>query len=149
MNCSKNYICKFMRTKLWHHKLCHFHLPFWIWKVWKGREKITKIWVSREQKELFRWNKKYFLQFLKAYHLMKKQKFDKKIVDTSFKIYELSWLLHEDLKTATWYFYSYMIANTCYMACYFGSRQLNIEGKLIEVYPQNNVTTSQNGANWL
>ena len=24
------------------------------------KEKITKIWISREQKELFRWNKKHF-----------------------------------------------------------------------------------------
>ena len=65
-------------------------------------------------------------------------------MDTSFEIYELSWILHEDLKTATQYF----LIPTCYMACYFGSWQLNIGGKLIEVYPQNNVTTSQNGANW-
>ena len=46
----KNYICKFMQVISWHHKLYHFHLPFWIWKVWKGRGKITKIW----------WNKKDF-----------------------------------------------------------------------------------------
>ena len=32
----------------------------WIWNIWKGREKITKIWISQERKELFRWNKKYF-----------------------------------------------------------------------------------------
>ena len=38
----KNYICKFMHVNSWHHKLFHFHLSFWIWKVWKGREKITK-----------------------------------------------------------------------------------------------------------
>ena len=55
---SKNYIGKFMQANSWYHKLFHFHLCFWIWKVWKGREKITKIWISREQKELFRWNKK-------------------------------------------------------------------------------------------
>ena len=55
---SKNSICKFMQANLWHHKLFHFHLPFWIWKVWRGREKITKIWLSRERKELFRWNVK-------------------------------------------------------------------------------------------
>ena len=44
---SKNYICKLMQANLWHHKLFHFHLPFCIWKLWKGREKITKIWISR------------------------------------------------------------------------------------------------------
>ena len=68
----KNYICKFMQANLWHHKLFHFHLLFWIWKVWKGRGKNTKIWISREQQELLRWNKKYFSWFLKAYHLTKK-----------------------------------------------------------------------------
>ena len=57
---SKKYICKFMQASLWHHKLFHFHFHFWIWKVWKGREKITKIWKSWERKELFRWNEKHF-----------------------------------------------------------------------------------------
>ena len=55
---SKNYICKFMQVNSCHHKLFHFHLSFWIWKVWKRREKNTKMWKSRERKELFRWNKK-------------------------------------------------------------------------------------------
>ena len=53
-------ICKFIRANSWHHKLFHFHLPCWIWKVWKGRERITNIWISREQKQLFRWKKKTF-----------------------------------------------------------------------------------------
>ena len=57
---SKYYICKFMQVSSWHHKLFHFHLSFWIWKVWKAREKITKIGISQEGKELFRWNKKHF-----------------------------------------------------------------------------------------
>ena len=57
---SKNCICKFMQTNSWHHKLFHFHLSFWIWKAWKGKKKITKTWISRERKELFRWNKKHF-----------------------------------------------------------------------------------------
>ena len=26
----------------------------------KGKEKITKIWISPEREELFRWNKKHF-----------------------------------------------------------------------------------------
>ena len=68
----KNYICKFTQANLCHHKLFHVDLHFWIWKVWKGREKITKSWISRQRKELFRWNKKHFSKFLKAYHLMKK-----------------------------------------------------------------------------
>ena len=40
-----------------------------------GKEgKNTKIWISRERNELFRWNKKHFSQFLKRYHLAKKIK---------------------------------------------------------------------------
>ena len=62
----KNYICKFMQVILWHHELFHFHLPTWIWKVWKGREKITNVWISRERKELFRWNKKHFFIVFKG-----------------------------------------------------------------------------------
>ena len=58
---SKNYISKFMQANLCHHKLFHSHFSFWIWEVWKGREKITKNWISREWKELFRRNKKHFL----------------------------------------------------------------------------------------
>ena len=62
---SKNYTCKFMQANSWH-KLFHFHLSFWIWKVWKGRGKITKAWISRERKELFRWNKSIFHNFWRA-----------------------------------------------------------------------------------
>ena len=67
---SKTYICKFMQANSWY-KLFHFHLFFWIWNRWKGRGKITKIWLSREWKELFRWNKKDFSQFLKGVHWVK------------------------------------------------------------------------------
>ena len=66
-------IAKTKSTYSWHHKLFLFHLPIWIWKMWKAKEKITKIWISRERKELFRWNKKY-LKFLKGYHSVKKKK---------------------------------------------------------------------------
>ena len=69
---SKYCTCKFMQANSWHHKLFHFHLSFWIWKMWKGRRKITKIWISRERKERFRLNKNHFSQFLKGYHLVKK-----------------------------------------------------------------------------
>ena len=57
---SKNYISKFMQANSWHHKVFRFLLFFYIWKMWKGREKITNIWKSLERKELFRWNKKSF-----------------------------------------------------------------------------------------
>ena len=69
---SKNCIFKFMEVNSWHHKLFHFYLSFWIWKVWKGSKKITKNGIYRERKELLRWNKKYFSYFLKGYHLTKK-----------------------------------------------------------------------------
>ena len=49
---SKNNIYKFMQANLWHHKLFHFHLSVSIWKLWKGREKITKIWISWKRKAL-------------------------------------------------------------------------------------------------
>ena len=31
----------------------------------------TKIWISQERKELFRWNKEHFSKFLKGYHVMR------------------------------------------------------------------------------
>ena len=73
---SKNYIFKFMQVNWWHHKLFHFLLSYWILKLWRGREKITKIWISGERRELFRW--KAFFIFLKDYHLVKKYIIDKK-----------------------------------------------------------------------
>ena len=45
-----------MQTNWWHHILFHFLFPFSIWKVWKGKEKITKTWISWKRNELFRWN---------------------------------------------------------------------------------------------
>ena len=34
-------------------KLFHFHLSFWIWKVWKGSDKKPKSWISPKRKEFF------------------------------------------------------------------------------------------------
>ena len=81
---SKNYICKFVQANSWHHKLFHLRLPFWIWKVWKGRGKITKIWISREWNELFRRNKKTFFIVFKGLSFDEKIKIWQKIADTSF-----------------------------------------------------------------
>ena len=39
---SKNFICKFMQVNWWHHKLFHFYLSFWIWKLLKGKRKLQK-----------------------------------------------------------------------------------------------------------
>ena len=49
-----------------HHKIFHFHLPFWIWKVWKEREKTTKIWISQDRKELLDEIKSSLHSFWKA-----------------------------------------------------------------------------------
>ena len=63
-------------------------------KQWQTGKKIgeggnTKIWLSREGKELFRWNKKYLSSFLKDCHLVKKAKI-KKIAATSLKYSDLN-----------------------------------------------------------
>ena len=65
-----------------------FILSFWIWKVWKGRENITKIWISGEWKELFRWNKKHFMAFegLSFGEKMTEVLKNGEIVDRSFKL---------------------------------------------------------------
>ena len=54
----------------------------------REEEGNTKIWISRERKELFRWNKKHLSNFLKGYHLViwSKPKISYKIADTSFKV---------------------------------------------------------------
>ena len=46
-----------------------FHQPLkqWLTGRKKGEDGNTKMWISRERKELFRWNKKYFSKFLKGY----------------------------------------------------------------------------------
>ena len=36
----------------------------------REEDKNTKTWISREQKELLRWNKKYFSYFLNGYHFV-------------------------------------------------------------------------------
>ena len=41
-------------------------------KVWKGRDKITNIWISQELNELSRWNRRHFSKFLMDHHLVKK-----------------------------------------------------------------------------
>ena len=56
-----------MQTNLWHHKLLHFHLPFWLWKVWKGREKIQKFEYLKNKMSFLDEIKNIF-QFLKGYH---------------------------------------------------------------------------------
>ena len=58
-------------------------LKQWLTGRKRGKDRKTKIWISRERKELFRWNKKHFswraIIRWKNKNLMK-------IADTSFKI---------------------------------------------------------------
>ena len=61
-----------MRANSWHHKFFHFLLSFYIWKVWKGREKIQNFEYLENEKSFLDEIKNYFQKFLKGYHLVKK-----------------------------------------------------------------------------
>ena len=54
-------------NRLWHHKLWDFFinqpLKQWLTGEKRGEDENTKIRISRERKELFRWNKKHFSVF--------------------------------------------------------------------------------------
>ena len=97
MSYSKNYICKFMQANLWHHKLFHFYLPFWIWTVSKGREKITKIWISQEQEELLRGNKTHFSVFE---GLSLDEKIKKWIKNSGHKLQVMLWFVGKVIHNA-------------------------------------------------
>ena len=56
---SKNYTSKFVQVNLWH-KLLHFEFSFWIWKVWKGREKIQKFEYLENEKSFLDERKNIF-----------------------------------------------------------------------------------------
>ena len=71
---SKNYTNKFMQANPWHHKLFHFHLFFWTWKVWKGRGKITKFEYLENEKSFFDERKNIFQRFWRAIILWKNKK---------------------------------------------------------------------------
>ena len=62
----KNYIYKFMQVSSRYHKLFHFHLPFYIWKVWKGREKLQKYEYLDNQNSFFDEIKNTFHSFGRA-----------------------------------------------------------------------------------
>ena len=48
----------------------------------RGNDRNTKMWISRERKELFRSNKNNFSYLFKGYRVVKKWK----IADASFKV---------------------------------------------------------------
>ena len=58
-------------------------LPFVLFNLEKGRGKNRKIWISREWKEIFRWNKEHFSVF-EGLSFGEKIKIWSKIADTSF-----------------------------------------------------------------
>ena len=68
-------------------------LKQWLTRRNRGEDGNTKIWISREWKELFRWNKIQFSYFLKGYYLVKNKKWWK-IADTSFKNEYMNWADH-------------------------------------------------------
>ena len=56
-----------MQASSWDHTFFHSYLPIWVWKKQKGRkEKITKIWISREKKIFLDKTKSIFHSFLSA-----------------------------------------------------------------------------------
>ena len=63
---SKNFTCNFKQANSCYHKLFHFHLPFWIWKAWKGREKIQKFEYLENKKSFLDEIKKNFHSFWRA-----------------------------------------------------------------------------------
>ena len=73
-----------MQTNSWYHKLFHFHLSFWIWKVWKGREKMQKFEYLENEKSFFDEIKNNFYSFRRAIIWWKNKNFIK-IADASFK----------------------------------------------------------------
>ena len=74
---SKNYISNFMQANSWHHELLHFHLSSWIWKVWKMRERITKLEYLKNEKSFFNEMKNIFYSFWRAIIWWKNKNFIK------------------------------------------------------------------------
>ena len=66
MGYSKSYICKLMQANLWHHRLFHFHLPFWIQTVWRGREKIQKFEYLENERNFYDEIKNIFHSFWRS-----------------------------------------------------------------------------------
>ena len=79
------YICQFMQANPQRQNYSIFIWPFESGK-WKEREKITKNWRSKEQKELFRWSKKHFSYLLKSFLLVNYSKIEDTSLNNSTKI---------------------------------------------------------------
>ena len=72
-----------MQANSWHHKLFHFHLFFWIWKVWKGG-KLQKFECLENGKSFLDEIKNIFTVF-EGLSFGEKIEIWKKIADTSFE----------------------------------------------------------------
>ena len=81
-----------MQANSWQHKLFLFICPFESGKCGKEEKKPPKIWISRERKELFRWNKKHFIVF-EGLSFGENIKNWQKIVDTSFKLQDIQQII--------------------------------------------------------
>ena len=78
INCDDIFNVSYVLEKYWYVLECSWIvLEFSLQKSLAALEK-SQIWISQEQKEFLRLIKKHFLWFLKDYHLVKKEKFDKK-----------------------------------------------------------------------
>ena len=89
------YVNQFMTSKLF-----RVHLSFWICNVWKGREAVTKIWIFREKKELFRRNIKTILIVFERLSFGEKKKLIKIAV---------SWLGQLNTGVATMFLVTWLI----------------------------------------
>ena len=91
---SKSYICKFMQANSWH-KLFHFDLHFWIWKVWKEREKLRKFGHLENKKSFFYEINNIFDNFWKAIIWWKNKNLIKNSGRQLFMIYHPRKILYQ------------------------------------------------------
>ena len=75
-----------MQVNSWQHKLFYFHLTFWIWKEWKGREKTQKFKYFENEKSFLNEIKIIFHSFVRAI-IWLKNKIWYEIADTSFNYF--------------------------------------------------------------
>ena len=82
---------KALANQSWH-KLFHFYLSFWIWKIWKGREKLN---TSRTKRPTLMKQKAFFIVF-------EGLSFGEKIKNSGYKLYKKFWCFHCWLWTSKW-----------------------------------------------
>ena len=102
----KNYICKFLKANSWHQKIFYFHLSFWIWKVWKEREKTQKFEYLQNKKTFLDKTNNIFHSFLKGNHLLK----NKNLIKNSRHILNSA----NGILAKLWYYVTAYILKTIY-----------------------------------